>query len=98
MAPAETGETGDMRQIGQQQDRGHVWRDHLPPGWLALAQGDRVVTIADDVRCPDVAAVARHMATYHASEGVEACRLPICAAALTWRPCTVFAVDVASSA
>jgi hypothetical protein len=101
MAPSETSDTGDVRRIGQQGGCGRIWRDHLPPGWLALSQateGAQVVTIADDVTCPDVAAVERHMATWHDGKGVEACRLPICAAVLTWRPCAVLVIDVASSA
>lgn len=77
-----------------------IWRQALPAGWLALMSTGATgatVAVADDVAAPAVAAVARHLLTDHPREGVEACRLPICAAVESWRP-VADAEDIASSA
>lgn len=54
---------------------------------LTAREGSAVVSVADDVPSPLVAAAVRHLLEVHAVEGgIGACRQPYCNAAGEWRP------------
>lgn len=77
-----------------------IQRRAMPEGWLAVVSRGRagvVITVADDVPGPMIAAVERHVLEAHAAPGVDACHQPTCSMSEAWRGAIVASARASSA-